>query len=135
MEDPGLVRFGPPVHQVGGSLFSLDLNKLFGFLPKRVYWISDVPAELERGFHAHRSLTQVLICLSGSVEVTVSTPLQSWSFTLGQGEEALFVPPGLWREVRNFTPGAVLLVLASDIYDADDYLREWESYVDWFDKR
>lgn len=98
---------------------------------KRVYYITQVPENTIRGFHAHKELQQVLLCLNGSVKVNVSDPFEKKSFTLDNPSEGLYIGPGLWREMFDFSPGAVLLVLASEHYSEDDYMRDYREYIEY----
>jgi len=96
---------------------------------KRVYYITKVPKDIPRGFHAHRKLHQVLLCLNGSVKIKVKTPKEETEFILDNSSVGLYIGPYIWREMYNFSEGAVLLVLASDYYHEDDYIRNIDFYM------
>lgn len=96
---------------------------------KRVYYITKVPQDISRGFHAHRKLNQVLICLNGSVKIKVKTPKEETEFILDNSSVGLYIGPYIWREMYNFSEGAVLLVLASDYYNENDYIRNFDFYM------
>ena len=96
---------------------------------KRVYYITKVPQGISRGFHAHRKLHQVLICLNGSVKIKVKTPKEETEFILDNSSVGLYIGPYIWREMYNFSEGAVLLVVASDCYNEDDYIRNIDFYM------
>ncbi len=96
---------------------------------KRVYYITKVPQDISRGFHAHRKLNQVLICLNGSVKIKVKTPKEENEFTLANSSVGLYIGPYIWREMYDFSEGAVLLVLASDYYNENDYIRNFDFYM------
>lgn len=96
---------------------------------KRVYYITKVAKDITRGFHAHRKLHQVLICLNGSVNIKVKTPREEAEFILDNPSVGLYIGPYIWREMYNFSEGAVLLVLASDYYHEDDYIRNFDFYL------
>lgn len=96
---------------------------------KRVYYITKVPQDITRGFHAHRKLHQVLICLNGSVIIKVKTPKEETEFVLDNSSVGLYIGPYIWREMHNFSEGAVLLVIASDYYHEDDYIRNIDFYM------
>lgn len=96
---------------------------------KRVYYITKVPQDITRGFHAHRKLHQVLICLNGSVTINVKTPKEETEFILDNSSVGLYIGPYIWREMYNFSEGSVLLVLASDYYHEDDYIRNIDFYM------
>jgi oxalate decarboxylase/phosphoglucose isomerase-like protein (cupin superfamily) len=94
------------------------------FTVRRVYWIFDVPAGQARGRHTHRTLEQVFVALNGELRITVEAPgFARHTFELNHPSQALYVPPGSWREVA-LGAGAVLLCLASQEYDEADYVRE-----------
>lgn len=96
---------------------------------KRVYYITKVPQDISRGFHAHRKLHQVLICVNGSVKIKVKTPKEETEFLLNTSSVGLYIGPYIWREMYNFSKDAVLLVLASDYYHEDDYIRNIDFYM------
>lgn len=96
---------------------------------KRIYYITKVPHDLARGFHAHRKLHQVLICLNGSVKVKVKNPKEEQEFVLDNTSVGLYLGPYTWREMYDFSDGAVLLVLASDYYNESDYIRNFDFYI------
>ena len=94
------------------------------FIVRRVYWIHAVPAGQERGRHTHRTLEQLFVALNGTLRITVEAPgFARHTFELMHADQALYVPPGSWREVQ-FGAGAILLCLASQEYDEADYVRE-----------
>lgn len=96
---------------------------------KRVYYITKVPPGIERGFHAHRKLHQVLICLNGSVKIKVKNPNEEDEFTLDSTSVGLYIGPYIWTEMHDFCDGTVLLVLASDYYDESEYMRNIDNYL------
>ena len=95
---------------------------------KRVYYLYMVP-EVARGAHAHKELQQLLIATSGSVDVIMDDGLNKQTFHLDRPWKGLYVPAGLWRDLENFSGGAVLMCLASEKYDADDYIREYQEFL------
>lgn len=94
---------------------------------KRIYYLYMVP-EVARGAHAHKALQQLLIATSGSVEVIMDDGTQRKSFMLDRPWKGLLIPSGLWRDLVNFSGGAVLLCLASEKYDPEDYIRDYEAF-------
>jgi dTDP-4-dehydrorhamnose 3,5-epimerase-like enzyme len=122
-----------------GSLVALEANKDIPFSIKRVYYIFDVPSEVRRGFHSHKKLDQVLICLSGSIKILVKDDTEEETHLLDSPSKALYIGPMIWREMFDFSEGAVLLVLASEFYTEEDYIRNWDDYypmaVDYFRKK
>ncbi|MFP5436498.1 MAG: sugar 3,4-ketoisomerase [Bacteroidia bacterium] len=96
---------------------------------KRVYYLFDVPSGAERGGHAHVGQKQILIALSGSFDVILDDGSERKTFTLNKPAVGLYVVEGLWRELQNFSSGAVCLVIAEDVYDESDYIREYEDFL------
>jgi dTDP-4-dehydrorhamnose 3,5-epimerase-like enzyme len=96
---------------------------------KRIYYISKVPLNITRGFHAHRKLHQVLICVNGSVKIKVKNTKEEADFLLDNSSVGLYIGPYVWREMYDFSEGAVLLVLASDYYNENDYIRNIDFYM------
>lgn len=113
-----------------GALTAIEGGEDVPFEIRRVYYINNVPEDAERGFHAHRGLEQVLLCLNGSVSITVKTPYEEQVFLLRENSAGLYIGNMVWREMREFTPGAVLMVLASEHYRESDYIREYPAYLE-----
>lgn len=95
---------------------------------KRVYYLYDVPSDSSRGGHAHIELQQFLIALSGSFDVVLDNGAERSVFTLNRPNKGLLIPNGIWRELENFSAGAVCLSLVSDVYKEADYIREFEAF-------
>lgn len=95
---------------------------------KRIYYLYMVP-EVARGAHAHKELQQLLIATSGSVEVIMDDGREKKSFMLDRPWKGLLIPAGLWRDLENFSGGAVLMCLASEKYDAEDYIRDYNEFL------
>jgi dTDP-4-dehydrorhamnose 3,5-epimerase-like enzyme len=123
-------------HQVELSTFIDDRGKLsvvesserIPFDIERVYYLYDVPPDATRGNHAHKRLQQIMIAVSGSLDVLVETSAGSEQFHLDSPGEGLYIPRMTWRELSNFTSGTVCIVLASQKYDESDYIHEYESF-------
>lgn len=98
------------------------------FVIKRVYYLYDVPSSSTRGGHAHKELQQFLIALSGSFDVVLDNGRQRRIITLNRPDRGLLIPNGVWRELENFSSGAVCLSLVSAEYNEADYIREYEEY-------
>lgn len=113
-----------------GSLVIGEAGKQIPFPINRFFAITNVKAGDVRGRHAHKKLNQVLICLSGSVEVRLNDGLNSWSETLDKPGSALHVPPMTWAEQTYADPRTVLMVLCDDEYKESDYLRDFEEFCD-----
>jgi len=113
-----------------GDLTAIEENEDIPFDIKRIYYITKVPLDIERGFHAHRRLHQVLICLNGSVKVRVKNPKEEAEYILNDATVGLYLGPYIWREMYDFSEGAVLLVLASELYDENEYIRNMDFYLE-----
>ena len=111
-----------------GSLVALEYPKDIPFEIKRIYYIYGVPSDIERGFHSHNELQQILICLGGSVKIRIKTPEDEKVVTLDKPNKGLFVDKMIWREMFDFSENATLLVLASMPYSEDDYIRDYKEY-------
>jgi len=98
---------------------------------RRVYYIYDVPGGESRGAHAHKNLHQLIVAVSGSFTVTVGDGYMRRSFRLDRPYTGLYIVPGIWRTLDEFSSGAVCLVLASELYDADDYIRDYDEYLEY----
>ncbi|MDR5834606.1 FdtA/QdtA family cupin domain-containing protein [Caballeronia sp. LZ034LL] len=119
----------PKVTDPRGNLTFIESGQHVPFDIRRVFYLYDVPTEESRGAHAHRTLHQFLVCLSGSFDVRVDDGECQATFHLNRPWKGLHVPPMIWGAEINFDPGSVCLVLASDKYDERDYIRDYESYV------
>ncbi|WP_338356706.1 FdtA/QdtA family cupin domain-containing protein [Yeosuana marina] len=95
---------------------------------KRVYYLYDVPSNSYRGGHAHKEQFEFLVALSGSFEVVLDDGLKTTTIMLNKPNKGLLVPTKIWRELENFSSGAVCLVLASDVFDEDDYIRDYNLF-------
>lgn len=118
----------PVVEDVRGNLGIIQSD----FLPfefKRVYYLFDVPSSAFRGGHAHIDQQEVLIALSGSFEVTVNDGIEEKRYLLNKPNVGLLIPTGIWRELENFSSGAVCLVLASDDFLEEDYIRNFDEFL------
>lgn len=112
-----------------GNLTVVENGITLPFNVKRVYYLYDVPAGESRGSHAHKELSQLIIAASGSFTVTLDDGICRRRFFLNRPYQGLFVKPGLWRDLEDFSSGAVCMVLASDIYKAEDYIRDYQEFI------
>ena len=110
-----------------GKLSVVEKN-IIPFDIKRVYYLYDVPSDAYRGGHAHKNLIQFMIPLSGSFEVLVDDGTNKTKIMLNKPNKGLLIPKGIWREMDNFSSGAVCAVLASDYFDEEDYFRDYNEY-------
>ena len=102
------------------------------FLPykiKRVYYLYDVPSDSSRGGHAHKDLQQFLIALSGSFDVVLDEGNSRRTITLNRPNKGLLIPNGIWRELDNFSSGSISMVLSSDNFEENDYLRNYSDFI------
>lgn len=114
-----------------GNLTVVENEDTLPFNVKRVYYLYDVPGGEERGSHAHRDLSQLIIAASGSFRVTLDDGKCKRSFFLNRSYQGLYVKPGLWRNLDDFSSGAVCMVLASDVYMKDDYIRDYGDFLEF----
>ena len=131
VEDVQILELNQVFTEGQGSIVFCDEQTGFPFTPKRVYYLYDVPNQAERGGHAHRELRQIMVAISGSFEVVVNDGQAEKAFRLDQPNQGLYFPPGLWRELRGFSGGAICLVLASEEYSESDYIRSEKEFVAW----
>lgn len=118
-----------------GQLVALEEFKDIPFEIKRVYYMYDTGENVRRGYHAHRNLEQILICIHGSCKVLLDNGNERKKVYLEKPYEGLYIPNYMWREMYDFSPDAVLLVLASEYYDEDDYIRDYQQFVEFVQKR
>jgi dTDP-4-dehydrorhamnose 3,5-epimerase-like enzyme len=118
-------------HQLKGNLTSVTNNKQVPFDIKRIYYLYDIPGGLSRGAHAHKDLKQLVVALSGSFDITLDDGQVKRTFQLSRPNMGLLIPAGLWRELYNFSSGSICMVLASEIYNEQDYLRDYNEFSTW----
>src|SRR6478672_5100097 len=112
-----------------GSLIVAESMRQIPFDLKRIFCIYGVPAGAERGGHALKTCEQLLVAVSGSLDVVVSDGTSSKRYHLDRPGTALYIPPRIWREMDNFSGSCVCLALASTLYDASDYYREYDDFI------
>lgn len=112
-----------------GYLIPIENNKNIPFAIKRVYYIWNVPKGEERGFHSHKKLEQLLICIHGSVKVKVVTFSEEEEYLLDSPDKGLYIGPMVWREMMDFSEESVLLVMASELYTEEDYIRNKKQHL------
>ena len=111
-----------------GMLVAVEQQKDIHFEIRRVYYIYATLPDVRRGFHAHKTLEQVLICVHGSCKILLDDGTEKEIVVLDKPCEGLYVPKGIWHEMYDFSPDTVLLVLASDLYNEDDYIRDYDDF-------
>ena len=112
-----------------GNLTVVENGSTLPFDVKRVYYMYDVPGGESRGSHAHKNLEQFIVAASGSFTVTLDDGSQKRSFFLNRPYLGLYVKPGMWRDLDDFSSGSVCMVLASEIYETDDYIRDYKEFL------
>jgi dTDP-4-dehydrorhamnose 3,5-epimerase-like enzyme len=119
----------PIVHDPRGNLSFVEGERQIPFPIRRVYYLYDVPGGAVRGGHAHRKLEQVVIALSGSFDVVLDDGRKRQKFFLNRSWNGLYIPSMTWRELENFSSGAVCLVLASEVFEESDYIRDHSAFL------
>lgn len=117
----------PKIEDRRGNLSVIEGNTI-PFDIKRVYYVYDIPSGIERGGHAHKNLQQFLVALSGSFDVILNNGKQKSTVTLNKPNVGLLIKSGIWRELKNFSSGSVCLVVASDVYIEEDYIRNLKEF-------
>ena len=117
--------------QIGKDYSDISLESLkdIPFDVKRVYYVFDTSTNARRGYHAHKKLKQILICVYGSCVIHLDDGRECTEIALDNPEKALYLENMIWREMYNFSKDAVLLVLASELYDESDYIRDYQQFV------
>ena len=121
-----------PIPQRGDARGQLSVAELGGALPfvvRRVYWIHGTKLGVSRGFHAHKKLCQLCVCVAGSVRMSLFDGKSEESVVLDSNAKGLLIGPGLWREMHNISPDCVLMVFADAEYDEADYIRDREQFI------
>lgn len=114
-----------------GNISVVENGITVPFDVKRVYYLYDVPGGESRGSHAHKDLSQLTIAASGSFRVTLDDGNVKRSFILNRPYQGLYVKPGIWRDLEDFSSGAVCMVLASEVYQESDYIRDYQDFLEF----
>jgi len=117
----------PTINDARGNLAVIEKD-ILPYPIKRVYYLFDVPSDSFRGGHAHKEQLEFLIALSGSFTVTLDNGKSKKSFLLNKPNKGLLLPTGIWRELEDFSSGAICLVLSSGEFEEDDYIRDYRSF-------
>lgn len=131
MKELGKIITLQTVSDPRGNLTIAEENKNLPFDLKRAYWITDVPKNGSRGGHAHKRLRQVLIAVHGSFTVTLDNGKETKTYLLNNPGEGLLIDTEIWRTLDDFSSGAVCLVLASELYEPEDYLYEYNDFIEY----
>ena len=118
-----------------GQLIALEEMKDIPFEIKRVYYMYDTLKGVRRGFHAHKSLEQILICIHGTCKILLDNGSEKVEVLLDKPYEGLYISNDIWREMFDFSPDAVLMVLASEYYDEADYIRNYDEFLKYIGKK
>lgn len=118
-------------HHTKGNITVVENNQTIPFDVQRIYYLYDIPGGESRGGHAHKELRQLIVAASGSFTVTLDDGKVRRSFVLNRPYQGLLVVPGIWRTLDDFSSGAVCLVLASHAYDEDDYIRDYQDFIEY----
>lgn len=122
-------------HHEKGNITVVENNVTIPFDVKRTYYLYDVPGGESRGGHAHRELKQLIVAASGSFTVTLDDGKVKRTFLLNRPYQGLLIVPGIWRTLDDFSSGAVCLVLASHGYEEEDYIRDYNEFLEYKSKR
>ena len=128
MDNPYIIQL-PKIEDDRGNLSFLENTNQIPFEIKRTYWIYDVPGGCERGGHAFKQQNEFIVALSGSFDVVINDGKQEQVFSLNRSYYGLYLPSGLWRQMRNFSTNSLGLVVSSTVYDSDDYIRDFNDFV------
>lgn len=131
LDDCKIIQLPKIVDPTRGALSLVEECHEIPFPIKRVYWTYDVPGGECRGGHAHKQLYQLLVAMSGSFKVVLDNGTQTKEVLLNHPWEGLLITPGVWRVLEDFSSGAVCMVLASDYFDEDDYIREYPKFLEY----
>lgn len=118
----------PKIEDYRGNIAVVEKNTI-PFEVKRVYYLYDIPSSARRGGHAHKDQIELLVALAGSFDVILKNGADSKTITLNKPDKGLVIHKNMWRELENFSSGAVCLVMASDVFDETDYIRDFDQYL------
>ena len=124
---PKFIEF-KKINDSRGSLVAIEEGKNIPFCIKRVYYIYNVPADTRRGFHAHKTLQQVAICLKGSCKILLDDGYKKADIEISSATQGLFIDKMIWHEMYDFSEDCLLMILANDLYDESDYIRSYDTF-------
>lgn len=119
----------PRINDHRGNLTFIESGRHIPFEIKRTYYLYDVPGGATRAGHGHKALHQLMIAMSGSFDITLDDGFEQKVISLNRSYNGLYIPPMMWRDLDNFSSGAVCMVLASAFYDEEDYFRNYEDFL------
>ena len=123
------------IHNRAGNITIVEGQTNIPFDVRRIYYLYDIPGGEDRGGHAHKALYQLIVAASGSFNVLLDDGQNKKIVTLNRPDYGLMVVPGIWRELFEFSSGAICLVLASHKYDKDDYMRNYDQFVNFLNNK
>ncbi len=118
----------PKIEDYRGNIAVVEKNVL-PFEVKRVYYLYDIPSTASRGGHAHKEQLEFLVAISGSFDLVLNNGVSQQTITLNKPDKGILIHKNVWRELDNFSSGAVCLVLASEVFDENDYIRDFDAYL------
>jgi dTDP-4-dehydrorhamnose 3,5-epimerase-like enzyme len=124
----------PKIEDPRGNLSFIEGGVHIPFEISRVYWIYDVPGGQARGGHAFREQREFIVALSGSFDVIVDDGLHKQTLSLNRSYYGLYIPNGLWRRMENFSTNSLAMIMSSTFYDPDDYIFNYEEYLEWMQR-
>ena len=130
MEEARIIEL-PKISDTRGNLSLIEEFNQIPFKIERTYWIYDVPGGERRGGHAYKENCEFIVALSGSFDVKIDNGIEKKTFHLNRSYYGVYVPKGLWREMDNFSTNSLALVLSSTCYDADDYIRDYNEFIEY----
>ncbi len=119
------------IHNRAGNITIVEGNENVPFDVKRIYYLYDIPGGEDRGGHAHKELRQLIVAASGSFNILLDDGKNKKIVTLNRPDYGLLVVPGIWRDLMDFSSGAICMVLASEGYSEDDYIRQYQDFEDY----
>ncbi|MFL9482445.1 sugar 3,4-ketoisomerase [Chitinophagaceae bacterium LWZ2-11] len=126
--DCNVIHF-PKIHNRVGNITAVQNNIELPFEVKRIYYLYDIPGGESRGAHGHKKLEQMIISASGSFDITIDDGKNKKTIHLSRPYMGVHIKPGIWRDLTNFSSGAICLVLASDFYSEEDYIRTYDEFM------
>ena len=128
VDDCRIIELGKH-HGATGNITVVENGRVIDFDIKRIFYIYDIPGGVTRGAHAHKALYELIVAATGSFEVRVFDGEREKVFLLNHPSKALYLPCGVWEELRNFSSGSIALVLASTPYTPEDYFRDFDEFL------
>ena len=129
MDKPKIINL-PKFLDARGNLSFVEQENHIPFVIRRTYWLYDVPGGEARGGHAYKENQEFIVALSGSFDVMLDDGIEKHVFTLNRSYYGLYVPKGLWREMDNFSTNSLAMILSSTDYDANDYVRDYDEFLE-----